>query len=762
LAEQRFNRTFGLGAYALVKRRRRGIVYGPLPTAAALSQMSDPGTAVGVDIATSRELGRISKLTRIGFAGLYGMVAMAALPWALVALWLAAVVVWEAISTRIIDQAIAKRSADQATNVFAVLNFLGACVFQSFALFALANGTALGVAVGATWLAGAFMNNFVYYGANRRMLWSCLAPGLAATIVGPLIAYGFSLNALVVSGLILACLAAARRFSLDHRSVLSSLSDRQVALADTERKLSIAIEASGDGLFEIDLITQSSSASPNWMTMLGYEAEDASLPIKDWRDFTHPEDTARLQETYAAHFRGETPHTEIELRMRCKDGGYKWVLTRGRVVAWRPDGAPWRLIGTTMDISARKALEFELETARDLAESANQAKSTFVANMSHEIRTPLNGVIGIAGALSRTELTPTQREMVGLVQSSGQVLDRLLTDILDQAKIEAGDFQLQMAPFDLRREVECAAELMRARAVDKGLGFHVSYGDGAEGVFQGDAVRLQQILSNLCANAIKFTEAGEVRIQVDALDHADAATTLQVAVTDTGIGFDAETGQRLFSRFTQADGSITRRFGGSGLGLAICRTLSELMGGEIDATSELGLGSVFTVRIPLTRLAAGAAAGDAATTAGESEIDRILGEGRPLRILLAEDHPTNQRVVQLILEPLGVDLTIVGDGAQALALFQAGAFDLILMDMQMPVMDGLWATRAIREREAQTGAPATPIAMLTANAMDEHLRAASAAGADRHIAKPITPDSLLAGIEAALAAGAPAQAAKRA
>ncbi len=723
--------------------------------------MSDPATGV-VDVETSRELGRGSLPTRIGFAAIYAVVSLTTLSWQAMAAWIAVVVVWELASSRVIDAAVARLSPHAATNAYSVLNFLGACVYHTLAFMALAKGSPLGMTIGATWLAGAFMNNFIYFGANRRLLWASLAPGVAVALAAPWVAFGVGLAAPIASALILAGLIAAGRFSLDHRAVLKRLADRQIALVDTERKLAIAIEASGDGLFEIDLVTQASSASPTWMTMLGYDADEAALPIKDWREFIHPDDAARLQEIYAAHFRGETPHTEAELRMRCKDGSYKWVLTRGRVVAWRPDGAPWRLIGTTMDISSRKALEHQLEAARDLAESANQAKSTFVANMSHEIRTPLNGVIGIAGALSRTELTAPQREMVGLVQSSGQVLDRLLTDILDQAKIEAGDFQLQMAPFDLRREVECAVELMRARADDKGLDFHVGYGEGAEGAFQGDAVRLQQILSNLCANAIKFTEAGEVGVQVDVVDSSEGASTLQIAVTDTGIGFDAEMGQRLFSRFTQADGSITRRFGGSGLGLAICRTLTELMGGDIGATSELGRGSVFTVRIPLIRLAAEAAPGQAAEAAGESEIDRIMGEGRPLRILLAEDHPTNQRVVQLILEPLGVDLTIVDDGAQAVAQFEAGAFDLILMDMQMPVMDGLTATRAIRAREAQAGAPATPIAMLTANAMDEHLRAGAAAGADHHIAKPITPDSLVAGIEATLAAGAPAQAARRA
>ena len=723
----------------------------------------EPASDVGLDVEASLKLGRRSQMTRVGFAALCAVVSVAVLPWREAAAWIAMVGVWELVSSRIIDRAVARLSEDRATNAFAAVNFLGSCVYQALAFMALAKGSALGVAVGVAWLAGSFMNQFIYFGANRRLLWSCLAPGIATAIAGPLLAYGPTLSAPIVSGLILTTLAAAGRFSLDYRAVLQRLADRQIALVDIERKLSIAIEASGDGLFEIDLVTETSSASRTWMTMLGYDPEDAELPIIDWRDFIHPEDAARLQETYAAHFRGETPHTEVELRMRCKDGGYKWVLTRGRVVAWRPDGAPWRLIGTTMDISARKALEFELEAARDLAEAANLAKSTFVANMSHEIRTPLNGVIGIAGALSRTALTPPQREMVALVASSGQVLDRLLTDILDQAKIEAGEFQLQMAPFDLRREVDCAAELMRARADDKGLGFHLTYGEAAAGAFQGDAVRLQQILSNLAANAIKFTEAGEVRIQVDAIDDPEAATTLQIQVSDTGIGFDAEIGQRLFSRFTQADGSITRRFGGSGLGLAICRTLTELMGGEIAATSQPGQGSVFTVRIPLSRVAAAAASGQDAEIAGGGEIDRILSQDRPLRILLAEDHPTNQRVVQLILEPLGVDLTIVGDGAAAVELFQPHAFDLILMDMQMPVMDGLTATRAIRAREREAGAEPTPIAMLTANAMDEHMRAASAAGADHHIAKPITPDSLVAGIEAALvAAGTCAKAARRA
>jgi CheY-like chemotaxis protein len=246
-----------------------------------------------------------------------------------------------------------------------------------------------------------------------------------------------------------------------------------------------------------------------------------------------------------------------------------------------------------------------------------------------------------------------------------------------------------------------------------------------------------------------------VAIRVEVVDPPAPAdpTLLRIDVIDSGIGFDAEAAGRLFSRFVQADGSISREFGGTGLGLAICKTLTEFMNGRIAARSRPGRGSVFSVEIPLAR-AVSLADYRSRRTGAPAPRDEATDAGAhlaKLRVLLAEDHPTNQRVVQLILEPYGIDLTIVGNGAEAVDMFRPGLFDLILMDMQMPVMDGLAATRAIRELERKAGCAPLPIAMFSANAMDEHLAMAAQAGADHHISKPITPERLLAGIEAAVA-----------
>jgi PAS domain S-box-containing protein len=705
--------------------------------------------AQALDVHAAIDLSRRGLFDRVAFASVYAAISLFILPWTVAAGWVAAILVWELIVTPPLDRIVGKMPKERALGAYVALGVVGGSLYQAVAFLCLANGSPVGVAMGATWICGSVLNIFVYAGPSRLFLIGDLAPVALAATVGPALAYGLDWKTAIVPAALALNSVAVRRFSLDHAAIVGQLADRQSAFADIESKLSVAIEASGDGLFEADLITNEFHASPNWLAMIGYAPDEVASPIRDWRAFVHPDDVPLIEKDYLAHFSGATPHTASELRMRCKDGAYKWVLSRGRLVARTPEGRPLRLVGTTIDISDRKALEHQLESARDLAESANRAKSVFVANMSHEIRTPLNGVIGIAGALAGCELPPQQREMVALIQSSGQMLDRMLSDILDQAKIEAGDFQLQVAPFDLRGEIDGAAAMMRARAVEKGLEFQVAYGDSARGHFAGDAVRLKQIISNLAFNAIKFTSAGHVTITIDAVDPASpgTATTLRIEVADSGIGFDEEAAGRLFGRFVQADGSISRQFGGTGLGLAICKALTDLMNGQITAASTPDVGSVFTVEIPLARVAA--VAEPPPHAASVASTSPLIG----LRVLLAEDHAINQRVVQLILEPMGVELSVVVNGQEALDIFRPGLFDLILMDMQMPVMDGLTATRAIRRLEADFGSAPIPIAMFTANAMDEHLALAVEAGANHHIAKPITPGRLLAGIEHALSDG---------
>ena len=715
---------------------------------------SRPPSTGGFSIATSVELALRSTRDRLIYSTVFAGVSLLIHSWTILAVWLALVFLWELVVRPRFDQLVLKQPQAQAELTYAAVNFVGSCLLYAMALLGLASGSALGVTIATVWLAGGFTSNFIYFGANPRLLLAVLTPGVAMAVAGPFLAFGLDLEPALMSALILVGLISSRAYALDYQALLRTLADRQVALSETERKLALAIEASGDGLFEIDLVRDELQASATWFTMLGYSPHELEQPIAEWRRLVHPDDLPALQTEYAAHFRGETPHTGSEHRMLCKDGSYKWVLARGQLVERTADGRPHRIIGAILDLSARKALEQQLEAARDVAESANHAKGVFLANMSHEIRTPLNGVIGTAGALARRPLAADEREMVALIQASGRTLDRLLSDILDQAKMEAGQFELILAPFDLYNEIETAAALMRARADEKGIGFSVNYAEAARGIFAGDAVRIRQIVSNLASNAIKFTAAGEVRIQVDCLDPAtpDGPSRLRIEVVDSGIGFGADAAKRLFTRFTQADGSISRRFGGTGLGLAICRTLIDLMEGEISAVSEPGVGSTFTVEIPLRRTTPLAEYdAQAAPAAHRAEPSAYAGPSMAqLRVLLAEDHPTNQRVAQLILEPTGVDLTIVDNGREAVEIFQPNLFDLILMDMQMPVMDGLAATREIRRRERELGAAAIPIAMLTANAMGEHKDQAAAAGANHLISKPITPESLMAGIEYAL------------
>jgi len=381
-----------------------------------------------------------------------------------------------------------------------------------------------------------------------------------------------------------------------------------------------------------------------------------------------------------------------------------------------------------------------LRAAQLKAESANRAKSEFLANMSHEIRTPLNGVVGVADLLASADLAPREREMVEIIRSSGQSLERLLSDVLDLARVEAGRMTIETAPFHAGEVARSVATLSKLRADEKGLALTVRVDPKLEDWFLGDATRVRQILTNLVSNAVKFTQAGEVAI----IGEMVAPGRLRFVVTDTGVGFDAQDKERLFGRFQQADGSITRRFGGSGLGLAISRQLASLMGGAFDCESQIGKGSRFWFEAPFPHA-------DAHAERGENQIAREIFYERPVRVLLADDHATNQTVIRMMLEQFGIESVCVDNGAEAVGAFRNGDYDVILMDMQMPVMDGLEATRKIREIEMRSARPRTPLIMLTANALPEHREASHAAGADGHLTKPIIVADLLAALNGAIA-----------
>jgi signal transduction histidine kinase/AmiR/NasT family two-component response regulator len=379
-----------------------------------------------------------------------------------------------------------------------------------------------------------------------------------------------------------------------------------------------------------------------------------------------------------------------------------------------------------------------LVAARDQANTANIAKSQFLANMSHEIRTPLNGVLAMAGIMSRGELDARQRERLGVIRESGELLLSVLNDVLDLSKIEAGKLELEIGDFDLTEMARSARQAFGVLAQAKGLRLDVVVEPEAAGAWRGDRDRLRQILSNLLSNAIKFTEEGAVAVRFG----CNPAGCLRLTVADTGIGIASDHLPGLFEKFVQAENSTTRRFGGTGLGLSICRELARLMGGRITARSVRGEGSTFVVELPLPRAEAGAIP----VAVGES----APAEERALRVLAAEDNLTNQKVLRAVLEPLDIDLEIAPDGAAAIDAWRSGRFDLILMDIQMPIMDGVEATQIIRAEEKRSGLARIPILALTANAMTFQVEQYLQAGMDGHISKPIELQRLYSAIEQAL------------
>jgi signal transduction histidine kinase/CheY-like chemotaxis protein len=384
-----------------------------------------------------------------------------------------------------------------------------------------------------------------------------------------------------------------------------------------------------------------------------------------------------------------------------------------------------------------RALISEVAQARDDALAGLRAKSAFLANMSHEIRTPLNGVTGIAGALARTKLNADQKRLVSVIQSAGRTLERLLSDVLEVSLAESGRLSLRKTPVDLQAAVQEVLYPLKLEAEDKGLVFDLEFDLAGHEQVVTDETRLKQILACLASNAVKFTATGKVSVTVTVESDPDLDLTLQISVADSGVGFDMARLQDLYAPFSQQSHRGRDETDGLGLGLSIAKSMSDLMGGRIEATSRLDEGSVFLVSLPVD-----APPRSERPPATHAEAGLVSANIEHLKVLLAEDHPTNQTVVRLILEPHDVKLTIAPDGLEALERFKSARFDLILMDLRMPGLNGLELTGAIRSLELETGQERTPIVIVSADALPEHRLAALQAGADHYLAKPITPESL--------------------
>jgi signal transduction histidine kinase/AmiR/NasT family two-component response regulator len=398
------------------------------------------------------------------------------------------------------------------------------------------------------------------------------------------------------------------------------------------------------------------------------------------------------------------------------------------------------LIAQRIDLQSGKEA---LAKALDAAEDANRAKCAFLSNMSHEIRTPLNGVLGMAQAMDKTTLTPRQAEQLDVIRQSGETLLAIISDVLDLSEIGSGQLILHPSRFELSTVLGGLGETFAPMAAAKSINLTTMIDTGAVGAYVGDAARLRQILFNLVSNAVKFTPRGDIHIQAR---HDGGA--LIIGVSDSGVGISAERLPSLFQAFVQADSSSTRRFGGSGVGLSICRQLACAMGGSIEVASVEGHGSTFTLTLPLERMAAAAEA----PFADSAEAAQAEEDGVELRVLAAEDNPTNQLVLKALLEQVGIQPHVVDNGQDALDAWAAGRWDLVLMDVQMPVMDGLDATREIRRREAEEDAAPTRIVALTANAMSHQIAEYRACGMDDVFAKPIEVMRLFQILEDAAAA----------
>ncbi len=538
-----------------------------------------------------------------------------------------------------------------------------------------------------------------------------------------------ALAALLIAGPML----RTRRLVAERQRHIADLNDREAELARLSRRLGLALEASQVGVWDFDLAGGALVWDSRMNDLYGLPGDGRPRRYADWRGRLHPDDLARAEAEFRDAIEGDGRYaSDYRLALPC--GGARHIRAIGAVFA-APDGSR-RIVGVNWDVTADVEGRAELDAKRREAEAASVAKSQFLATMSHEIRTPMSGVLGMLDLMLRDELGAAQRDRAGIARDSARHLLAILNDILEFSRLEAQSVALDPVPVNPRALLGDVAALLCAAAAERGVALGTTVDPATPDWLTCDPTRLRQVLLNLVGNALKFTDAG--RVDVALTWRPDGGGALEVAVRDTGIGIPEADRARLFQRFVQVDGSAARRRGGAGLGLAISRQLVELMGGGIGLDSAPGPGSTFRFWTPAPACAAPDAPDAPREPAG------LAPAPAPLRILLAEDNATNQKILSAYLTRAGHSVRLAANGHETLDALARGPFDLVLMDIQMPGMDGIAATRRIRALPGPLAA--IPIIALTANAMVGDREAYLAAGMTTYLSKPVAPEALHAAI----------------
>jgi len=537
---------------------------------------------------------------------------------------------------------------------------------------------------------------------------------------------------------------------------IERLKQAELRVAEQELRVRDIAERAPVGFFHFDIKGRFTLVNRRVSEITGLSHEE--IVDRPWVAILPAEQRERILRDWETRDAAELTYRE-EYQIAHASGARLWVVCHVQPVI-DATGRATGCVGSLTDISDIKQAQEQLRRAKEEAEAASRAKSDFLATMSHEIRTPMNGIIGMTGLLLDTDLSADQRDSAQTIRESAESLLAIINDILDLSKMEAGRLDLEIADFALDDLARSVTDIVMPSARAKGLSLRVDIDPSVPARLHGDAGRIRQVMLNLASNAVKFTDRGSVTLRLvkDAFQPADSAgpIALRCAVVDTGIGIAANDRARLFEKFTQVDSSIARRFGGTGLGLSIARELVSLMGGTIGVDSTPGLGSTFWFVLPLQHARTVELPATRDQRLDTRDHDRQPAPLRPLRVLVAEDNPTNQKVAVRILERLGHRVDMAASGIEAVEAVKMLPYDIVLMDVQMPDMDGLQATRAIRQLDG--GRAKVPIVAMTANVLGDIVARCRDAGMNGYVAKPFNVRELVAAMAAALpGAGAAAQ-----